>query len=103
MGRRPAGRGAFELRGDALAIFDSDRAARMEATTGRNVPRSANRAAVETLLFDSRPKGGFLEREHPPVGVERISNAERNGSEVLAVTEREVVENGHAEGLEVFF
>jgi len=31
-----------------------------------------------SLSFDdSRAEGGFLEREGPPVGVERIPNAER--------------------------
>src|SRR6185436_20268971 len=37
--RRPAGRGAFELWVDSFAIFDSDRAARMEAATGRDMHR----------------------------------------------------------------
>src|SRR5919199_3421369 len=44
---------------------------------------------------------GLLQRERLPVGVERIPDAERNGSEMLPVSERQLVEDRHAERLEL--
>src|SRR5438128_2399297 len=44
---------------------------------------------------------GFVEREAARVGVERIPDTQGDGSHVLSMAERQLVEHGHAERLEV--
>src|SRR5678810_802701 len=49
----------------------------------------------------SRVEEGLFERERSPVGVERIPNAERDRGQMLAVAERQAVEDRDAERLQM--
>ena len=69
--------------------------------------RIANRNnAAEVFLTSppspgSLPERGLVHAQAPHVGVERTTNPQREGSEVLPVAERELVEDGHPERLQV--
>src|SRR5581483_5142889 len=61
---------------------------------------AAGIAAAHRLVIVPSSSGserGLVHRQRPRIGVERTTDPERNGSEVLAVAERELVEDGHSE------
>src|ERR1700740_3729079 len=65
---------------------------------------STSGAASQPFLISpslSRFERRFVHRQGALVCVERITDAQRNGSLVLAVPERELVEHGHSERLQV--
>src|SRR5438270_2998244 len=53
------------------------------------------------LISSSSAEGGFVERERPRIGIERITDTQREGSHVLPVAERQLVQERDAERLEV--
>src|SRR5437870_5746840 len=80
-------------------------AADANATTARaampRISAESHRFFILPSSWSSRSKHGFVDRERTPVGVERTTNAERKCGQMLAVTERQLVEHGHAERLQV--
>src|SRR5436305_12297610 len=77
-------------------------AAEYAATPSSAMPSvsTTNHFLIVALLF-SPLEGGFLQGECLPVGIERIPDAERNGSQMLAVSKWQLVQDGHAQRVEL--
>src|SRR5207253_2660166 len=72
------------------------------ATTPRtatpSISAASHRLFIPASSWSSRSEHGIVDRERTPVAVERTTNAERKCGQMLAVTERQLVEHGTPSG-----
>src|SRR5262245_21533280 len=86
-----------------LLLFD-DPPQPVAAVANSSAPQSGSSARSHVFLMLSSLSAferGLVHRQRSCVGVERITDPKRDGSLVLAVSERQVVDHGHAERYQV--